>query len=834
LKNRRCDCPLDSRNTKVGFFGSPSASVVFVGESPGKTEELVGKPFVGVSGQLLRTSIHNAGISKEDICFANAARCLVDTAALTKAQVRDILSRCRRFICEFMSTLKPRLIVPVGDVALYQILRKNAIFKHRGRLYWSDEFDCWCFPILHPAGVLRDMSRKPILDSDLEVISRFIRSGFNPKVVTGTVNKEDPDRYVSELKREAKDGVIRVALDTETTGLDPYSSQIIGFSFSAHPGRGAFVWLSEPKQVTSNDNMFDLRWDYTTQRDTASGIKMLEWLLTNENVELIMQHGVFDLRHIAELFHRVGKSTRDIARNYRIELQVAAHLLDEETFTLASLDVLNDAFGTHASVWKDFDGQVFELAPDNLENYAVEDAVRTFDIGQNIMRILRRFPKIHYYFDNMAMPAVRDALFRLESNGILIDLDQLPEVRFSVANKLEAAEKTVISLLPKDLREKHKSDLSLTRKDIIRDYIYDYAGLKRNHTKKGKLSVTKQLLAGFLYKTSTSKKTKEFISRYLEWVEWSGISSRSLPQLESFIAGDGRVHSNYTICGAVTGRVASSKPNLMNIVARGEAAPLIKRLITAPQGYVLLEADFSQAELRWIAHLSCDKNMRNVYINREDIHVSTARALAPRYDSLSDTEKKAVRTKAKGANFGIVYGIGARGLKDLCLQSYGQDISLEEAKGIIRNWFLKYPGVLKWQEELSRIVLAQGYIDSPFGRRRLLRRINELSEEERARAVRQAINFPVQSASSDTALLALIEIVNDPDLESDICRPVLFVHDSMTFEIREDMLDTVAKRIRHHMVHPPLDRFGIEFSIPLDVDMAVGYNKQNMDGYYCE
>jgi len=220
--------------------------------------------------------------------------------------------------------------------------------------------------------------------------------------------------------------------------------------------------------------------------------------------------------------------------------------------------------------------------------------------------------------------------------------------------------------------------------------------------------------------------------------------------------------------------------------------------------------------------------MQGVYLRGEDIHTNTAKALAKDYDNLPDSDKKSVRTKAKGANFGIVYGIGPSGLKKFTLQAYGQVISLEESQGIIDNWFREYPGVKRWQEESERFVNYHGYIDSPLGRRRHVTNIHLLSKNDRGRAVRQAINAPIQSASSDTALLTLVEILRDKDLTTDIVRPILFVHDSLTFEVKEEYLEDVKNRIRQHMVNPPLHRFGITFAIPFEVDMAFGISKNEM------
>lgn len=829
------ECPLISSGSSninpTAPWGAKNPQLLFVGDYPSQNDMKTGRAFTGVYGDFLRDELKKVGISR-GIGYTSIVRCPLAPDTSSK-DIKAISGYCKHRLLALIETLKPKCLVLVGDLALQQILNKKGISSYSGKSYWSSEFNCWCFPILHPKGVLRDSSRISLFEKDLKGLGEFVLSNYSNTPTDGGLD------YVEDILKRADSGRILVSLDTETTGLDSLdtSTLLIGYSVSADDNKGSMIFLIDPVQETLESNMFETRWVYKEySQDVLARLDLLRRLLEHSNVMLAMQHGSFDRHHIAAVFRRFKLPVPKVT-SYFIDLQVAAHLLDEEKYRLASLDTLNKAFGNSASTWKvDMGGKCFEVDKETLRDYAIEDAIRTRQIAIALLRELKKEPRLLNYFSRFAMPAMTEGLFTLEANGVALDQDKIIMARFEIANRLERCEKELRSLIPEKVLQKHNGNDSFTRKAFVRDIFFSTDGFNLtplDKTSSGVDSVTKGVISR-LRQQRISKEAGVFIQKYEEWIKWFGLSSRSLSQLQSHIKSDGRIHSTYTSCAAVTGRVSSSSPNMMNVVARGAGADLIKSLITAPTGYTLLEADFSQAELRWIAHCSQDENMLSVYRRGEDIHLKTARAISlSNWDSLSTVEQKEIRTKSKSLNFGVVYGISPHGLSNYCQEAYGQAMTPDEAAVLIQKWFATYPKVKMWQKRTEAFAERYGFVESPLGRRRrVFKSLTSNSSADRGAAIRQAVNAPIQGASSDTCLLALITILRDQTIPKDIVKPVMFVHDSLTFEIKTEYLDEMAAKIYTHLTNPPLKEvFGVELLVPLEVDMNVGDNKAAMKEY---
>jgi DNA polymerase-1 len=829
----------------VSFYGSKDAEVIFIGGHPSKEDVDAGRPLLGPSGNLLRSRITKRGLFKERLYFASSVRCYKETA--TTGELAEASKVCRVYVAGLIKKIQPKCVVTLGDLALRQITGLKGITKYRGEVLFIEEFNTLCLPTFSPSGVEKDPSRGPLIDNDIESLSRLVNSGYAPNSLSDNIICKGLS-YIDELLKEADKRVVRIALDTETTSLDNLASdsKMIGYSISYHDNKGCMVFLIDPEDVPVDGSLFESKWVYSTYREDAKErLLLLQKVLNHKNIRITMQHGSFDMHFISRVFKDFSLGEPNF-RNYDVELQVAAHILDEEKFKYASLSTLNEAFGKTQSEWKDqFSKTQITVDTETLEKYAVEDAVRTLQVGRRLVSSLKQEPKLLHYFNTFAMPATTIGLYTLEANGVLVDPEKMIQARFDIANRLTECEEKLRSMVPEKIYTKYHKEEVFTRKDFVRDILFSELGFNLvplDKTNSGMASVNKGSIARLKRKKLPSTSTKgflhrpeEFLRQYEEWIALFGLSSRSLSQLQSYVREDGRIHSNYTLCSAVTGRVSSSSPNMMNIVARGSGASLIKSIVTARDGYLLLEADFSQAELRWIAHSSQDAEMLKVYRNGEDIHLKTAQAISPNWNSLSDAEKKVVRTKSKSLNFGVVYGISAHGLSNYCQEAYGQDMSVQEAEQLIKRWFTTYPGVKRWQKITERFATVNGYVESPLGRRRRASGLRSKKQEEVSAALRQVVNAPIQGASSDTALLALVSILIDEGIPKDIVKPIMFVHDSLTFEIKEEYIDEMAKKIYDHLVNPPLEKlFGIKLSVPLDVDMAVGRNKAEMKEFLCK
>jgi DNA polymerase-1 len=318
------------------------------------------------------------------------------------------------------------------------------------------------------------------------------------------------------------------------------------------------------------------------------------------------------------------------------------------------------------------------------------------------------------------------------------------------------------------------------------------------------------------------------------WSEYSGLINKYIKQFEENIKPDNRIHPRYSVATTVTGRTSASNPSIQNFPKRSSSSKIIRSLITAPPGHVLLSFDQAQAELRWAAQVSGDKNMISAYLEGSDLHTKTAEALLGKSKSEVDPEEfKRFRRSAKVVNFGLLYGMGSHKFRDYARFEYGLDLPLDEAQRYRDVFFSTYPGLLSYHRAVERFCKKFKYIVSPLGRVRRFPEIDGDDEEIVKRAIRQAINFPIQSASSDSVLLSLVLLLRKKVLDKRFIRPIIFIHDDLTFECvdKPDIISYYVSEIKEAMENPPLEDFGIKMSLPLRSDVEIGYTLAEMKEY---
>jgi len=817
---------------------------MFVGESPGRTEEEEGKPFVGDAGDVLRRNAKAAKIDIKKCVIANSARCLINKKKLGQKDITQILKSCRPFLEQAILKVNPKIIVLLGDFALRQVLKTSGITKKRGSLEWSKEFNCWCLPMFHPAYILRNRAMEPRFKEDMEYLKTIIDNDYRLDVAQGSNKKYKIVNTIRPLLDKADSGTkFRVGLDCETQGLDYVSpdSFVISYSVSHKANYGYQIFLHEKASLIEAEFAVgegNVRVGVKKCDGFETKMNELMELITHPNILIYMQNGNYDQHHLRELFRRSGRKPPDFTK-YVMDVQAGAHVLDENLFVQSSLDELARSFLKVNSDWKkDFydkynKDMMINVPKDDLTKYATEDADNTLQIGLKIKKQLEKNPDLLRYFTHAVMPVLSKALFALEETGVYVDPKQIKPTRDKINAAVEEFTNEAMSFVPpRVLRDHEEKGLRLTRQDLVRDALYGEHGYDiepRFFSKSGAPSTSSETRTDLLSQ-DIPEDARKFLDAYEDWSEWNTLKTRALKQLVESIRHDGRIHTSFNLVRAVTGRVASSNPNLMNIPNRTSTAKEVRKLISAPKGYVLIEVDESQSELRWMAHMSGDKEMLRVYRNNEDIHLNTAKALTKNYDRLSKEEQKQARTAAKPANFGLIYGSSANGFARYCRFKFGIDINKFQAEEIMDKWFMTYPGVETYQKQMIEFCVQDGFVSSLLGRRRRLPGIYSKDFRERGDAERQAINHPIQSASSDTVLLALVEILKDKRINPEECRPVLFVHDSIILECREDKVDKYIPIIRWHLENPPLKKlFGIKLRVPMVADAKVGPNLGEME-----
>lgn len=780
----------------------------------------------------------------------NSARCRIKKEELSGKEIIEILSSCRSLLERSLTRIHPKVIVVLGDFALRQVLKKSKISKHRGRWYWSEEFKCWVLPAYHPAYIARNPGLEQQLQMDLELVRDFVKNGYQPPTLS-----EAPDyRQVASI-RPLFPSMSHVGFDTETQGLDSFSPNFVLISYSVSPevGRGYQVRLHQECPVEEAE--FTIQWPRLEGRQHVTktvGVRRaghfnqkvqdLRDLLEDAGIKKYMFNGVFDIVAVESFFKRIGQPVPTV-RSFALDAQVCAHLLDENVYKNASLfDVQmgmshrrDDYNGEFAKRFGKAD--MLSVPSKDMVFYACSDADVTLEASlyQREQLLKPENKRMANYAIKMAMPMLR-VIKELKVNGACIDLEQLPRTTDDVRHLMGVESENAKALIPPGVQKMPlhaKKGLALTRRELIRDVLFSSKGFKipvYKQTRSRAASTDKEVLKMLLEAEYLPLGAKEFILATRQFYEYHTLWSRYLKGFRKHVRSDGRIHSDFSSVSTVTGRLSSSNPNMQNNPKRSKSAPLIRRLIVAPPGKLLMAADAGQAELRWAAHLSADPTMIRIFMSGEDIHTNTARGLVNQpWGGLTAEEKKTYRRNAKAVNFGLLYLMSPPGFVRYAKLEYDLDITMAESEAYIRTFFSTYPGLRRYHQHTIEFGRSHGYVVSPLGRVRHLPSLNSPVQAERSEAERMAVNHKIQGPSSDTVLLSAHELLKE-DIDPDDFRLVLFVHDELVFEVKDSSrVADYGKLLHHHMIHPPLKRdFGLTMRVPLESDVTIGKNYAEM------
>ena len=416
-------------------------------------------------------------------------------------------------------------------------------------------------------------------------------------------------------------------------------------------------------------------------------------------------------------------------------------------------------------------------------------------------------------------------------------MNELPNVKNELLQQQDYLYLKLMAAIPNSIKEKYRDKRSpeapLTKTNMIREMLYTKEGLNipmmKDKKKKETDSVDKKIRVELLSR-KLSKKASEFISDYNQWTVLNTLLTRYVAGIEKAVRIDGRIHSSFSLGVAATGRSASSSINLQNIPKRGSLAKIIRKLFVAPPGYVLISADASQAELRFMALLAQEPTMLEIYREGGDIHGKTAEVVTGKTrEEMTEAEYKEARQKSKAVNFGFLYGAGWRTFQRVAKIDYGVEVSDADAQQIRELFFDKYSAIKDYHRKVKSFCHQRKYVISPLGRVRHLPEIDSTDDKVVKDTERQALNHAIQSVASDSVLLSALEIMKVCPPEE--CAPVLFIHDDLTFQVREDLVDKYVRIIKHHMINPPLEQFGVNLNLPLGSDTQVGRSLADMHDY---
>ncbi|MCX7084233.1 MAG: DNA polymerase I [Methylococcales bacterium] len=571
------------------------------------------------------------------------------------------------------------------------------------------------------------------------------------------------------------------AFDTETTSLDYCKAEIVGVSFAVNPGNAAYLPLAHQYP------------DVPLQLDRTEILAQLKPLLENPNKAKLGQN----LKYDAHVLANHGICLQGIAHDTMLESYVL-----NSTATRHNMDDLAKVYlGITTIHYEDITGKgvkqiPFEEVPIELATpYAAEDADITLQLHQTLNAKLQEQPSLLSLYADVEIPLL-SVLSRIESNGVLIDTDMLSQQSLELASQIVSLEQRA--------HESAGHAFNLGSPKQLQTILYEQLKLPiKKKTPKGQPSTEESVLQELALEYPLPK-------LILDYRSLSKLKSTYTDKLPLQVNDKtGRVHTSYHQAVAATGRLSSSDPNLQNIPIRSEEGRKIRQAFIAPAGYKIVAADYSQIELRIMAHLSGDAGLLSAFSAGEDIHKATA---AEVFGVALENVTTDLRRSAKAINFGLIYGMSAFGLA----QQLGIDNG--RAKSYIDLYFARYPGVKTYMDNIRAQAHEQGYVETLLGRRLYLPEIKSKNAARRQYAERTAINAPMQGTAADIIKLAMINTDQWLFKDKPDAKMIMQVHDELVFEIAEDQLENCCNTIREIMCS------AIELNVPLIVDIGVGNN----------
>ncbi len=588
------------------------------------------------------------------------------------------------------------------------------------------------------------------------------------------LTEADLNRWVEKLN-QAK----LFALDTETDNLDYMAANLVGISFALENGEAAYLplqldYLGAPK---------------TLEKTTA--LTLLKPILENPTIQKVGQNFKYDLT----IFARNGIDVQGVAFDTMLESYVlnstGRHNMDD----LAKRYLGHQTISFEEIAGKGKNQLTFnQIQLEQAAEYAAEDADVTMKLQQVLWEKLSKEPTLEKLFKEMELPLL-GVLSRMERRGVLIDSDALFLQSNEIANRLSELEEQAYVLAGQPF------NLASTKQ--LQEILFDKLGLPViQKTPKGAPSTNEEVLEELAFSHELPKVL----------VEHRGLSklkstyTDKLPQMVN--SQTGRVHTSYHQAVTATGRLSSSDPNLQNIPIRNEEGRRIRQAFIAREGFTVVAADYSQIELRIMAHLSQDQGLINAFTQGKDIHRSTAAEI---FGVALDEVTSEQRRNAKAINFGLIYGMSAFGL------SRQLGIGRADAQSYMDLYFKRYPGVQTFMHDIREKAKAQGYVETLFGRRLYLPDINSSNGMRRKAAERVAINAPMQGTAADIIKRAMIQLdqklQNDPDIAM-----IMQVHDELVFEVRSEKIAFYSELIKTQM------ESAADLVVPLIVEVGQGTN----------
>lgn len=793
-----CDLSSDPKlhtNLMKGV-GPIGAELLFVGHGPGEEDDNSGIPYSGRTGVLFRELLAEAGINEHEIYITNATKCASHDISLTDKHFKA----CRGYLLREINRIRPKAIVSIGAKALEWLTGLTGVAnlrKHGLPCLLSD--DLLVFPLPQPAvlfhknGKAKTTARQEFVE-DLMWLKNKARQGKLKESDTVPTDYkmaesiQDVQDFVAELM-EADE----LSVDLETTSLytDP-DEVIVAIGFSPRPG----VSRAIPMYC----------WGLNTYHFWTD--EQMEQVIIPSIRKLLLSKKVYG-QNFLQFDQKWLKKFFDIDECKVVFDTMIAHYLTDETKGTHKLEQLALKYTTMNPWKKSF--TIKEIK--KCCTYLCKDTDATCRVKQQLETQLT--DRQNWLLQTLLIPLGHE-LKRMEYGGVFVNQEALGKLSVELDSKL-SFHKQAISSMPevKAFELDENTTLNSESPKHLAIVMEKYLHLKKmKSTGKGEYSTDSEVLGIY--------KNEPFIQHVQSIRRLAKLRGTYCEGMKDCIRSDGRIHTNFLICGTETGRLSSQNPNLMNIPREDTSgkslddAKLLKSIFGAPVGYSLIQADLSQAELRTTAAYSKDEALTDIYRRGEDAHTSTAARVFE--IDLSEVTKPQ-RTLAKAINFGVIYGKTEQGLIEFFIQ---QGSTRDEASSFYNSHRKTFPGLWRFMDGLEQIILDRGYLESYFGRRRRFD-----SEELTKHNIREAMNFLPQSTASDFCFFILVRSSRLLRRLGIDAYPVLTVYDSVVYVVKDDQKQDALDTIK-----TVVDNLGFEDflgDIKMEADYEIGHDWGHME-----
>ena len=708
--------------------------------------------------------------------FGSIESLLLNTDKLKGAQKKKVEENAEMIkMSKYLATIKTDVPIEL-DLDALQV--KDANQQELEKLFEELEFKTFAKRILK-----KDKQEQKKQNLQLDLFAEFPTEGkeeaeFSSFETLKTtpheyklVEKEDEIKQLCDyfLTKEI------LSLDTETTSLSPIDAELVGLSFSVKENEAFYVPVP------------------ADQGEARKIVDLLRPVYENEKILKVGQNLKYDYEVLMKYGVRLaGKMFDTMLAHYVIQPELR-HNMDylAEIYLNYKTIHIDELIGPKGKNQKN----MRDLRPQDVYEYAAEDADVTLKLKNKLEGELKKYGAEELFY-NIEMPLM-PVLAEMEMNGVTIDTQSLADTSDVLTKRMEEVEKEIYELAG--------APFNIASPRQVGEVLFDKLQIveKAKKTKTGQYVTNEEVLQSLKGK----HKIVEAILEHRGLKKLLGTYIDALPKLIN--ARTGHIHTSFNQATTATGRLSSSDPNLQNIPVRGEEGKEIRKAFIPEPGCLFFSADYSQIELRVMAHLSGDENMIEAFREGHDIHAATAAKI---YKEEMENVTREQRTKAKRANFGIIYGITVFGLAERL------EISRDEAKMLIEGYFETFPKVKEYMEKAKEQARNQGYVETQFHRRRYLADINSANATVRGFAERNAINAPIQGTAADIIKVAMIRIYNRFRAEGIRSKMILQVHDELNFSVYPEEKEKVEQIVLEEMQN------AFPMQVPLVADCGWGNN----------